>query len=158
VFSPELTSVIRGFQTEPRVPIAALAERLGLSVWTSALPRGISGKLTKDPTHGGKSGFAIFVNESEPVHRRRFTVAHEVGHFLLHRHLLDEGAIVDDAFYRSRLSNRLEAEANRAAAEILMPWHLINKETAVGVVETDQLADKFGVSETAMKIRLGIPT
>jgi Zn-dependent peptidase ImmA (M78 family) len=65
--------------------------------------------------------------------------------------------LTDDEFYRSELSNTQEAEANSLAADILMPFKLLNELTADGMKDLDQLAARFGVSQPALRIRLGIP-
>jgi Zn-dependent peptidase ImmA (M78 family) len=64
---------------------------------------------------------------------------------------------VDDALYRSRLSNNIEAQANRQAADILMPFHLINPLIDSGITDIQKLAERFHVSASAMSIRLGVP-
>ena len=56
--------------------------------------------------------------------RRRFTIAHEIAHFLLHRDKIGD-QLSDDAMYRSSLSSDDERAANRLAADILMPMGLI---------------------------------
>ncbi|MCB8877663.1 ImmA/IrrE family metallo-endopeptidase [Acidisoma silvae] len=83
-----------------------------------------------------------------------------MAHFLLHSDQIGSG-IEDDVLYRSSLSDRREAEANRLAADILMPHELVEEflETAKALSIDDipsYLADQFEVSEAAMKIRLGI--
>src|SRR3546814_8751462 len=83
--------------------------------------------IRKDAERGGESGFAIYVNGSHPRVRRRFSIAHEIAHFALHRNLIGDG-VTDDAMYRSNLSSAVEVQANRMAADILMPWHLIRSE------------------------------
>lgn len=149
---------VREFQGEAPVPVVALARRLGLKVYDEDTNAAISGRLTRDPAAGGPSGYAVYVNVAHHRHRKRFTLAHEIAHFLLHRHLLDAGIVEDDALYRSHLSTAVEAEANRFAAEILMPWHLIDRAIEQGVTAPADLACLFQVSETAMRIRLGLPT
>jgi Zn-dependent peptidase ImmA (M78 family) len=112
-----------------------------------------------DQINGGPAGYSIIVNAGEPYHRQRFTVAHEIAHFVLHRQqvqMLGNG-ITDDTFYRSTLSNAQEAEANRFAADVLMPYPLIQQLIATGISSVSQLASALQVSESAMKIRLGIP-
>jgi len=128
---------------------------LGLDIIAANLPSSISGMLQKDAT--APSGYRIIVNREEPKNRQRFTVAHEIAHFIRHRDEVGEG-IADDTFYRSALSNRMEWEANEMAADILMPWVLIRELTDSGVRDPMELAKKLGVSETAMRIRLGLPT
>jgi Zn-dependent peptidase ImmA (M78 family) len=101
-------------------------------------------------------GFDIFVNASHPEVRRRFTIAHEIAHIVLHPHLIGDG-ITDDALLRSGLSNAVEAQANRLAADILMPRDKLNEFLVKGITSVKELASRFQVSEQAMAIRIGIP-
>ncbi|KKK54288.1 hypothetical protein LCGC14_3086240, partial [marine sediment metagenome] len=86
-------------------------------------------------------------------------LAHEIAHFLLHRDRLRNG-IVDDVLYRSSLSNALEAEANRLAADIIMPWHLMKEaeqkyNALSSEVKFETIAEESELSTTAIKIRFG---
>ncbi len=88
-----------------------------------------------------------------------FTIAHEIAHYILHRELIGDG-IVDDILYRSGLSDHLEAQANRLAADLIMPWPSLHKRIQeLSDLKNEelyeQLAKDFEVSTTAMKIRLG---
>lgn len=142
---------IRRLQVSPPVNITAIAKVLGLEVWEdSRLPEGIAGKLFLDEKHGGQSQYSIIVRAQDPLVRKRFTVAHEVAHYLLHKELL-HGELVDDALYRSKLSTQLEAQANGLAADLLMPWHLLSPLVGRSL---DALAESFQVSKQAMQIRL----
>jgi len=147
--------VIEFFQDEIPVKIGELARQLGLIVKVSTLDVGISGLI--EPFEGA---FKIIVNKHEPSYRRRFTLAHEVAHYLLHRHLIADG-ISDNILYRSRLSDAVEAEASRLASDILMPpvkvteWkNQAGDQRMADMVS--QLAAYFDVSEEAMRIRLGM--
>lgn len=117
------------------------------------LPENISGKIFKDALNGGRSGYSIGVNAAEGFRRKRFTVAHEIAHFILHRDLIGD-ELRDDAMYRSGLSTREEVQANQLAADILMPVSLIRKYQAKGMLDAKMLADCFKVSEPAMRVRL----
>ena len=148
--------VIAKFQSKPPVDVAGIATAMGIKVWESDnLGSDVSGKLFRDPLNGGPSGYSIVVNSADPFTRKRFTVAHEIAHFMLHRDVL--GDITDDTFYRSSLSSAQETAANKLAAEILMPYPLIQAVIASGINGINALATMFQVSESAMKIRLGIP-
>lgn len=149
--------IIRAHQKQPPVQTVTIARAFGIEVYkVPGWPNKLSGMIRKDAENGGESGYAIFVNASHPSVRRRFTIAHEIAHFVLHRDLIEDG-LVDDALYRSGLSNRQEAEANRLAADILMPWHLLNAAINEGLDTVDVLARRFDVSRSAMSIRLGVP-
>ena len=96
------------------------------------------------------------MNESHHKNRRRFTTAHEIAHFILHSDLIGDG-IADVALYRNKLTNAVEAQANKLAADILMPWQLLNQQIENGVNSVLKLAEVFQVSESAMAIRMGSP-
>ena len=160
--------MIQNRQIAPPVKVVGLANDMGIRVWsTKNLTSDISGKLYPDEKLGGTSGYAILVNENHPETRQRFTIAHEIAHFVLHKDLVGTG-IVDNTFYRSRLSNAQEVEANNLGADILMPYPLIleickrDQITFSGSEESylttfvSKLASIFKVSERAMSIRLGI--
>jgi predicted transcriptional regulator len=148
---------IQAFQQAPPIDVSAIAKSFGINVWEDRnLGNAISGKLFQDPVNGGTSGYSIVVNANEAFVRRRFTVAHEIAHFLLHRNLIREG-VEDDTFYRSKLSSALETQANALAANILMPYVLINQAIAQGINTVAALATLFQVSQDAMKVRMGIP-
>jgi hypothetical protein len=148
--------VIRAHQDSFPVRLATLARALGVPVQASTLKPGISGELRPD----GQGAYVIRVNRHDAPVRQRFTVAHEIAHFLLHRDHIGTG-ISDDVLYRSGLSDQREAEANRLAADILMPDEAVRQAYhAARGQEGDEavleLAARFGVSEAAMSIRLGM--
>lgn len=153
---PEHIELIREYTEEVPVRVGALAEALGLKVVIAALPLNISGMIK--PDEDGVS-FVIKVNRFEPKSRQRFTIAHEIAHFLIHRDRIQAG-IVDSVLYRSKLSSRVEAEANRLAADIVMPRAKLRerKILEIGYVSDqliENLANEFGVSKQAMGIRMG---
>jgi Zn-dependent peptidase ImmA (M78 family) len=149
--------IISKYQSQAPVDVVAIANDLGINVWAKSFPDSISGKIFRDPMNGGISGFSIVVNESHSFVRQRFTVAHEIAHFVLHRRKLESGDLIDDAMYRSGLSSKEETAANRLAADILMPLPLIRKLIDAGIRDPQMLAAKLQVSVRAMNIRLGLP-
>ena len=147
-------NIIASYHQELPVKVGNIAKELGLTVKSSTLGAGISGEIRLEE---GK--YVIRVNRHDVKERQRFTVAHEIAHFLLHRDLIGDG-LVDDVLYRSKLPSNLETEANRLAADILMPIAIINQ--AMANVEAQKIEEKIEklaadaqVSITAMKIRLG---
>jgi Zn-dependent peptidase ImmA (M78 family) len=152
----ESLQTIRDFQKVAPVEVIGLANSLGVKVYYTDWPSDVSGRIQKDAKLGGASGYAILVNKNHHENRRRFTVAHEIAHFVLHRHEIGDG-VFDDALYRSGLSQKIEIEANKLAADILMPWPLINEAFGKGINTIDALAARFAVSKSAMSIRLGVP-
>ncbi|WP_145690039.1 ImmA/IrrE family metallo-endopeptidase [Azospirillum brasilense] len=155
MLEPEYMEVVKRHQQEFPIRVGALARELGIEVKTTDMPDNVSGSLSRSSDNPER--WVIRVNRRHSKNRQRFTVAHEIAHFLLHRNQIGRG-VTDDTFYRSNLSDSREREANRLAADILMPWSLIRRATEEGARSADDLAEAFGVSTAAMHIRLGLPT
>ena len=137
------------------IQMVDFANDLGIEVYkVPNWPSDLSGMIKR--TAETRSGFSIYVNADHPVTRRRFTIAHECAHAMLHPELIGDG-IVDDALYRSGLSSRIEAQANRLAADLLMPRKKLDQLISSGITDVSTLAEKFWVSEQAMAIRVGVP-
>ncbi|HEY4075707.1 MAG TPA: ImmA/IrrE family metallo-endopeptidase [Rhizomicrobium sp.] len=150
--------IIVAHQLEAPVKLSALARAMELELRASTLGVGISGEIR--PSDENPEKYIIKVNRHDPSRRQRFTVAHEIAHFLLHRDQIGAG-LKDDVLYRSTLSDSREAEANRLAADILIPQSLLKEWLDnARLLRIDDvvsyLADRFEVSEASMKIRLGI--
>jgi hypothetical protein len=113
----------------------------------------------------GRVGWA-FVSAADPVSRRRFTAAHELGHFVLHRATMGWfRADTDETLHEADgdVADRMEREANRFAAEILMPAEVCRARAAElrekhrccprGVL-VYRLASELLVSREALRYRL----
>lgn len=106
------------------------------------------------------SDLYIGVNNGHAEERKGFTIAHEIGHYLLHSsdifhydHLPPDSPRT--VLYRENSkSGPNEVEANAFAAELLMPEVLIKKCVDLEVLEISTLARVFRVSENAMRYRL----
>jgi Zn-dependent peptidase ImmA (M78 family) len=136
-----------------------LAALLGAEIVLQPYTGEISGVV-----HRNKDGSAVIgINSLHPTQRQRFTIAHEIGHLLLHAH---EQLHVDKNFpigLRSGISGKAidenEIEANQFAAALLMPPAFM-AEDIKPLIGTDvlravqKLAAKYKVSEQAMSIRL----
>jgi Zn-dependent peptidase ImmA (M78 family) len=152
---PRAAEIISNHQTEAPVKVGAIARDLGLTVLISDLPLNISGILSRNKPN--ENIWTVRVNRHEHKNRQRYTIAHEISHFILHRDAISD-KVTDDKFYRSGLSEKREFEANALAAEILMPWHLIRRLMSQYGSSVADLAQALEVSEAAMHIRLGLPT
>lgn len=154
--APEVRKEIDGFLAEHPVKLGAIAERLGVKVLLSTLPRGTSGQIGQED-----GDFVIRINRHEAKHRQRFTLAHELAHFLLHRdRILAEGGWSENVLLRApNQPIEVEYEANRLAYDIITPSHLLAKATKdyAGPMTSEvieDLARRFGVSTAAMEIKL----
>ena len=142
----------------PPVPVERLAEIAGAIVRYEPFEGALSGLL-----HRSADRSIIGINSLHPDVRQRFSIAHELGHLLLHEPQLqiDEHAFV--AFRNpqsSEASNPAEIEANQFAAALLMPEPLLRR-CALALGDNPDaseaiavLAKQFHVSQDAMTIRL----
>lgn len=91
------------------------------------------------------------IRNSDASVRQRFTLAHELGHFVL-----NHGAAFRDnaANFNSYTTDYREYEANQFAAELLMPENAIDYFVRQSNLTVGQLAAKFNVSGAAMEFRL----
>jgi Zn-dependent peptidase ImmA (M78 family) len=142
------------------VDVYAVARDQGLTVIEQDLEEDVSGFLLIRNGRG-----IIGVNKHHHLNRQRFTIAHECGHYLLHRG--DEGQVfIDDApvYFRDSTSSdgtlANERQANAFAAELLMPEAEVRervqarKTDAFDDLALRRLATYFGVSVQALTIRL----
>lgn len=144
--------IVEAQKTLP-VDIVALCNSFGIKVYEVENWVENSGMIKKC---SDSDSYSIFVNAVHSKARRRFTIAHELAHWILHRDIIGDG-ILDDGLYRSGLPTPIEVEANRFAADILMPKLKVNDEWQKPDCDLDRLASIFGVSRQAMAIRLGVP-
>ena len=151
----ENMDIVRKYQNPDFVDVETLAGELGMKVCYSKQPVNISGAIFKNEKVGGSRGYVCFVNNTHSTERQRFTIAHEIAHFILHRDYIGDG-ITDNGLLRSNLSSEIEIAANRLAADIIMPWHLISHALKNGR-ENNELAKVLKVSNGAMSIRLETP-
>lgn len=143
------------------IPVEKIAEFLGARIVYEPARQGeeVYGMLFRD-----KGQPVIGVNSSNHIHRQRFTVAHEIGHLLLHKG--DEYIDTPKVHYRDFLSglaiDNEEIEANGFAAELLMPRDFLEKSLQVigrkkmndphKIIE--KLSKEYKVSPQAAELRL----
>ena len=134
------------------VNITQLAYKLGLNVYSSVMSK-TSGYIKYEG-----SSKNIYVNSLDSVRRQRFTIAHELGHFLLHNQLLEKQG--GSVLYRNENRGILEEQANSCAAALLMPRSMVKSlfnRTSLPISEkVFELANNFNVSVEAMYVRLSI--
>jgi Zn-dependent peptidase ImmA (M78 family) len=149
-------------------PFAETAERLGDVdiVYVDNVDDAISGAI-----YYQNGRLKIVVNVNKPRVRQSFTLAHEFGHYVLHRDWLDahkEDGLVDFAEYvdggtplfrhdtpvlTSETEIIREREANNFAAELLMPEDKLRELWDINP-DIERAAEIFRVSKIAMALRL----
>jgi Zn-dependent peptidase ImmA (M78 family) len=127
--------------------VKTIAEKLNIEVCFEELPEDISGILKKDENNKWK----IKVNANHHPNRQRYTIAHELGHYCLHRY--QESFFEDQIFFRGLERTRTEMEANSFASEILIPEKQFQKFLQDNINDVDKLATKFGVATLTLRIR-----
>ena len=134
------------------VPVDALAcDLLGLFIIESE-DIDVSGLLVPATRY-------VYLNAREAREsegRRRFTLAHEIGHWVCQcdegRGAAPEPIMCRDSDMRSKTGGALEREANNFAASLLMPEGRVRDAAASGL-DVDSAAERFGVSDIAMEWR-----
>lgn len=125
-----------------------LSLRKDLDVKYENLDASVSGKLFREG-----SRWIISINKNHHVNRQRFTLAHELAHYVLHRS--DSDSFTDTVFFRGASSDGMEFAANAFAAELLMPEDRVRKAIRDGKLrDVGKLAEHFGVSAVAMLYRI----
>jgi Zn-dependent peptidase ImmA (M78 family) len=152
------------------VDVKAIAKQYA-HVMPELLPADISGMLVPAPAQPSKPWIILF-NRKQAVERQRFSIAHELGHLLLHEYKAPHADGAPQVRYRNTISSlgtdQEEVEANQFAAELLMPANLLiprfqqlgltswNGDLADSVaIELRDLAADCKVSEQAMLLRVG---
>ena len=151
----------------PPVNVQAALRNVGVRVSEDReLPPGISGHLKRLPD----GTYEAAATKSDHPYRRRFTLAHELGHYILHRSTVDAfGGVDDDIKYRStdkgdiynsRIEIDHEKQANSFAANLLMPKDAVLEAVANPVYHENgraslmRLMRAFEVSPSSMRWRL----
>jgi len=130
------------------VDVEEIAEFLGLDIRSELMKDDISGYLEYQ-----NGAWIVGVNAQHHVNRQRFTIAHEIAHYILHRDPKKE--FVDETFARrSSGGDKVEREADEFAAELLMPEQDIRKAIEQGRTSFQELATLFRVSALAIRFRV----
>ena len=145
-------------ETSPPVNLEKIAANLRLKIESVPLEDEYSGFLAVQEK-------TIAVNSVHSATRQRFTIAHEIAHYILHRRKQSPSVFIDRAIYRRHaasadLNHEEEVAANAFAAELLMPEKWLDQymeDHPLDLSETSNiniLADEFRVSKKAMEYRL----
>jgi len=156
-------SILLEFDIEsPAISVADVAKRSGLELIPYEFGDNISGALLLEEQKA-----TIGYNPNDPLVRQRFTIAHELGHYFLHKK--ESSTIFYDKpqiLFRDESNSsghKREQEANVFAAALLMPEHMLSssleKIRSNGSQLLDEqiiknLAREYKVSQIAMSYRL----
>lgn len=128
-----------------------VARDLGLDVLEIEFEPDVAGAIFKE--HGQDP--TIFVNATDSPNRQRFTVAHELGHYVMHAEEPDAYEYIDNraSVAEEGERNALEVFADAFASAFLMPVKEVNLLLREKYTPT-QIAAYFGVSQDAAYFRL----
>lgn len=139
------------------VPVYSIARNLGLNIKF----------VTFKVEYSNIAGFidfrnkpeTIYVNASDCPERQAFTIAHEIGHFQLHKDLYEKNPAKYQALYRQAINktdlSEEETEANCFAAQLLVPKKFYSQAKKDYPFASDSaLAKLFGVSQDVIRYRI----
>lgn len=138
-----------GLGDNPISDLAELSEGLGVDVLRTPLPGSVSGLCVR--VNGGA---LIAVDSSPTVGHQRFTLAHEIGHYLLDDQT--QGLVIDGSSHFAQ-EDAVEVRANAFAYELLLPRSAllrILEGSEVTAARFASLLFHFNVSRSALRNRL----
>jgi Zn-dependent peptidase ImmA (M78 family) len=136
--------------------VTKIVQYMGGEIKDNPEPWDIEAKVEKN----GNSFQILLTNYTTSWLRKKFSIAHELGHIILHSDFLNpvawQGTGDGPLFYRCG-TGKIEYEANDFAAALLMPQDIFKNEAAQclseGYYDIETLARKFAVSIEAAKVR-----
>lgn len=139
------------YWSDMEIPVdpVKIARSLGADVFTAQLGDDVTGMVIGNPDEGS----SIYVDKDSGMPRKRFTVAHEIGHIVSHQGALTPGLGFVDKRSNGESGTASEIYANEFAAELLMPQQKL--EEAIDQLGTSNiaLASHFNVSLQSMAYR-----
>lgn len=133
--------------SKPILDIEGVIKSFGINIIKKPLFNDISGIFSQNED----GTYTIQVNSLHHPRRQRFTLAHELAHYCLHRHL--KVAFEDKVLFRGGMISPEENEANSFAGEILMPTEQFMENINNGNNSIQGLSDAFQVSSLAVRVR-----
>lgn len=144
----------------PPVDPEFISENLGVKVLYVNFPKEFEEKISGyfDPSRETDIGRGvIIINRDISVPRKIFTIAHELGHFMLHSEIRNSQEINSIQFRTNSWDcgskPDIEQEADVFAANLLMPERFVKKYSRI-LDDNDMLANLFCVSKISMFYRL----
>jgi Zn-dependent peptidase ImmA (M78 family) len=135
----------------PPVDIFKLARRLQIKVWIEEQDPGWAGAVQFEDRPGKEKQADIWIRGTDSPVRQRFTLAHEIGHLMLH----EPGVAYRDLAFYDYDGSTMEAQANGYAAGLLMPFSMLDRDLRrMDLLDVPALAQRYEVSQHAMQIRL----
>lgn len=144
----------------PEDSLLAIAKQMGLDVQVADLPdfetKGISAIIEylseQESKDAGGLRARVYLNSKHEPERRTFSLAHEIGHYMLHDHSTKYR--IDHYDYSKNTQTAIEeTEANYFAARFIVPKDELAKLWTI-THDLDEIAGYFGVSRPVIENRL----
>lgn len=123
------------------VDVYEIADKLGIEIMELSEPDWFSGSLLNI-----EDSYYIIVNKIMTPEKKRFTIAHELGHFILHKN--------EVVYMDNDKQEHLQRQANMFAAALVMPERAVRAESNKWYKNHKFLAGVFGVLEDTMFDRM----
>ena len=158
----EVDKILKKYNPEGKSPFPfedLIEEEPDLNVIFLDLGSEISGAIRSEKE---TNKISIFINQKKSQKRQYFTLGHELGHYFLHRKIIDQEEVFVDVdttetktLYRldNAVMTEIEKQANNFAAYLLMPTKLVIQAWKT-INNIEECANLFHVSAVAMSIRL----
>jgi len=137
----------------PPVDVNKILTHIGINLLPYPFPEKVSAILLKE-----NNMLVVGVNNSHHPNRQRFSIAHEIGHYLLGHYkdvFVDMSEISEGRFdaFDTDHNKVQEQEANYFAGELLMPSAMLKKDFAK-LRNVEEIAKLYKVSKDALWIKL----
>jgi hypothetical protein len=156
-------AIVKQLPSDTRaIPVREIAKAIDIIEIREEVLDGLEGGLVVE---SGKSKGKILVHSQRSEKRKRFTIAHEIGHYVNPSHTVSslEGFRCTSADFRiddsaaQTVHTKMEAQANEFAAELLMPERLLKTffrtRPGLDLDHIIQMSDWFNVSKEAASRR-----
>lgn len=150
---PDTPTAIYQAQKHVPVDLVGLAKTLEIQIKSVPMHDSVAGEIIRD----GSDTYTCVLNSMHRPIQQRFTLAHQMGHYVLHREILGQGisdtkdyaAVPGSTYYNSRISEHDEADATAFALGLLIPPKALDRFKDLGL-SVEQMADKFQVETWAV--------
>lgn len=138
----------------PEDNLVELVKQLGIEVYET--------KFVKDETIDGFLEYPtkpteqpkIYLNKNRPSSRKKFTLAHELGHYILHHNTKRKYRLEQLDYSKSDSNTKEETEANYFAASLLVPEKKLRSILKLSKGDITVAAEYFGVSKPVIENRI----
>jgi Zn-dependent peptidase ImmA (M78 family) len=148
------------FHSEQNIDMVKLAQTMDIDVYAKEDDDAFNSEISYDKT---TDKYFIIVNANHPLVRQRFSIAHEIGHYVLHFDILKKHGYISREDVIIDIDKKREDEADAFAAEVLMPEQLVEEYRTENKIEHGQkitesvinsIADYFKVSRIVALLRM----